>query len=134
MVTIAADPKHLGARLAITSVHTWGSAMTRQLHVHMIVPGGGIGLDGSKWIAKRPAFLPPVITMLTRSACTLEDLSAICGERFGKRIHPWSVGRLLRRPGLSRQKTRPGHPMKDPAAAAASKKSPASAAEKSAYA
>jgi hypothetical protein len=64
MLTIAADPKHLGARLAITSVlHTWGSAMTHHPHVHMIVPGGGIALDGSKWIAKRPNFLLPVLVL-----------------------------------------------------------------------
>ena len=43
MLTIAADPKHLGARIGFTSVlHTWGSAMTHHPHVHMIVPGGGI--------------------------------------------------------------------------------------------
>ena len=61
MLTIAADPKHLGARIGITAVlHTWGSAMTHHPHVHMIVPGGGIALDGSRWIASRPAFLLPV--------------------------------------------------------------------------
>ena len=48
LTTIAADPKHLGARVGITSVlHTWGSALTHHPHVHMIVPGGGISLDGS---------------------------------------------------------------------------------------
>ncbi len=48
MLTIAADPKHLGARIGITAVlHTWGSAMTHHPHVHMIVPGGGIAPDGS---------------------------------------------------------------------------------------
>jgi Transposase zinc-binding domain/Putative transposase len=42
MLTIAADPRHLGARIGITSVlHSWGSAMTHHPHVHMIVPGGG---------------------------------------------------------------------------------------------
>jgi hypothetical protein len=61
MLTIAADPKHLGARIGITAVlHTWGSAMTHHPHVHMIVPGGGIALDGSRWISSRPAFLLPV--------------------------------------------------------------------------
>jgi hypothetical protein len=61
MLTIAADKKHLGARIGITSVlHTWGSAMTHHPHVHMIVPGGGIALDGSRWIAKRPDFFLPV--------------------------------------------------------------------------
>ena len=61
MLTIAADPKHLGARIGITAVlHTWGSAMTHHPHVHMIVPGGGISLDGLRWISSRPAFLLPV--------------------------------------------------------------------------
>ena len=51
MTTIAADPKHLGARIAITSVlHTWGSAMMHHPHVHMIVTGGGLSPDGSRWI------------------------------------------------------------------------------------
>ena len=55
MITIAADPKHLGARIGILSVlHTWGSALTHHPHVHMIVPGGGISLDGERWIACRP--------------------------------------------------------------------------------
>jgi Transposase zinc-binding domain/Putative transposase len=66
MLTIAADPKHLGARIGITAVlHSWGSAMTHHPHVHMIVPGGGISLDGSQWIAKRPRFLLPVRRFLT---------------------------------------------------------------------
>ena len=61
LLTIAADPKRLGARIAITSVlHTWGSAMTHHPHVHMIVPGGGISLDGARWVACRPSYLLPV--------------------------------------------------------------------------
>ena len=64
MTTIAADPRHMGARIAITSVlHTWGSAMTHHPHVHMIVPGGGIALDGSRWVARRPNFLLPVMVL-----------------------------------------------------------------------
>jgi hypothetical protein len=58
MTTIAADPKHLGARIGFLSVlHTWGSALTHHPHVHMIVPGGGTSLDGTRWIACRPDFL-----------------------------------------------------------------------------
>ena len=61
MLTIAADPRHLGARIGITAVlHTWGSAMTHHPHVHMIVPGGGIAPGGERWISSRPAFLLPV--------------------------------------------------------------------------
>ena len=61
LITIAADPKHLGARVGVLSVlHTWGSALTHHPHVHMIVPGGGISLDGTKWVACRPGFFLPV--------------------------------------------------------------------------
>ena len=57
-LTIAADKKHLGAKIGITAVlHTWGSALTHHPHVHMIVPGGGLSDDGSRWIASRPRFL-----------------------------------------------------------------------------
>jgi putative transposase len=61
LLTIAADPKHLGARIGATAVlHTWGSAMTHHPHVHMIVPGGGISLDGTRWVHCKPGFLLPV--------------------------------------------------------------------------
>src|SRR5471030_2563585 len=69
-LAIAADPKHLGARIGITAVlHTWGSAMTHHPHVHMIVPGGGLApvaggqpkaqqeADCSRWISSRSNFL-----------------------------------------------------------------------------
>ena len=57
-LTIAADPKHLGARIGIIAVlHTWGSAMTHHPHLHMIVPGGGLSLDSKKgWRAGRLLF------------------------------------------------------------------------------
>jgi hypothetical protein len=61
LITIAADPKHLGARIGLTAVlHSWGSALTHHPHVHVIVPGGGISLDGERWIACRPGFFLPV--------------------------------------------------------------------------
>ncbi len=79
LLTIAADPKHLGARIGITAVlHTWGSAMTHHPHVHCIVPGGGLSpatgeqgaspptttktgtQDTERWIACRPGFFLPV--------------------------------------------------------------------------
>jgi hypothetical protein len=61
LLTIAADPQHLGARIGITMVlHTWGSALTHHPHVHCIVPGGGISLDGTHWVSCRPGFFLPV--------------------------------------------------------------------------
>ena len=61
LLIIAADPKHLGARIGATAVlHTWGATMTHHPHVHMIVPGGGISLDGTRWVRCKPGFLLPV--------------------------------------------------------------------------
>ena len=61
LLMIAADPKRLGVKIGFTSVlHTWGSAMTHHPHVHMIVPGGGISADGSRWIGSSEDFLLPV--------------------------------------------------------------------------
>jgi hypothetical protein len=61
LTTIAADPKHLGARIGLTAVlHTWGSALTHHPHVHCIVPGGGLSLDGTRWVSCRPGFFLPV--------------------------------------------------------------------------
>ena len=61
LITIAADPKHLGARIGLTAVlHTWGSALTHHPHLHCIVPGGGLSLDGARWISCRPGFFLPV--------------------------------------------------------------------------
>ena len=57
VMTIAADPKRLGARVGMTSVlHTWGSALTHHPHIHMIVPGGGLSPDGTRWVACKPGF------------------------------------------------------------------------------
>ena len=64
MLTIAADPKHLGAKIGMTAVlHTWGSAMTHHPHVHMIVPGGGVSIDGESWVATKPNFFLPVFVL-----------------------------------------------------------------------
>lgn len=58
VLTIAADPKRLGARVGMTAVlHTWGSALTHHPHIHMIVPGGGLSPDGVRWVACRPGFI-----------------------------------------------------------------------------
>jgi hypothetical protein len=93
MLTIAADPKHLGARIGVTSVlHSWGSALTHHPHVHMIVPGGGISLDGERWVACRKGFFLPVrvLSRLFRRLF-LEKLVAAhqagCLSFFGNHIH-----------------------------------------------
>jgi hypothetical protein len=83
MLTIAADPKHLGARIGMTAVlHTWGSALTHHPHVHMIVPGGGLSLDGERLISCRRGFFLPVrvLSRLFRRL-VLEKLAAVYEEK-----------------------------------------------------
>ena len=93
MLTIAADPKHLGARIGFTSVlHTWGSAMTHHPHVHMIVPGGGLSSNGSRWIAAKPRFFLPgrVLSDLFRGLMLAKLLAAHAAGRlqfFGDHAH-----------------------------------------------
>ncbi len=78
LLTIAADPKHLGARIGLTAVlHTWGSAMPHHPHVHIIVPGGGISLDGERWVSCRPRFFLHVrVLSLLFQRLILEKLAA----------------------------------------------------------
>ena len=78
LITIAADPKHLGARIGLTAVlHTWGSALTHHPHVHCIVPGGGISPDGGRWISCRPGFFLSVrVLSLLFQRLFLEKLAA----------------------------------------------------------
>jgi hypothetical protein len=79
LTTIAADPKHLGARIGLTAVlHTWGSALTHHPHVHVIVPGGGLSPDGSRWIAcKRGFFLPVRVLSRLFRRLFLEGIAAL---------------------------------------------------------
>jgi hypothetical protein len=83
--TIAADPRHLGARIGATLVlHTWGSALTHHPHVHGIVPGGGFSPDGTSWVACRPGFFLPV-----------RVLSRLFRRRFLEELQRWhQVGKL----------------------------------------
>ena len=93
VLTIAADPEHLGGRIGITAVlHTWGATMTHHPHVHMIVPGGGISLDGSRWLSCQPRFLlpVPVLTKLFQGLMLAKLLAAHKAGRlafFGPHAH-----------------------------------------------
>ena len=93
MLGIAADPRRLGAKIGFTSVlHTWGSAMTHHPHVHMIVPGGGISLDGQHWVSCKPNFLLPVgaLRKRFRGRFLAKLMAAHAAGRlkfYGKRAH-----------------------------------------------
>ena len=61
LLEVACDPKHLGADIGLLSVlHTWGQNLQHHPHVHCVVPGGGLALDGSRWIAASSRFFLPV--------------------------------------------------------------------------
>src|SRR6266436_1436258 len=93
LITIAADTKHLGARIGLTAVlHSWGSALTLHPHVHIIVPGGGISPDGQRWISCRPGFFLPVrvLSRLFRRLLLEKLVAAHDAGRlrfFGELIH-----------------------------------------------
>jgi hypothetical protein len=93
VLRIAADPEHLGVRIGITAVlHTWGSTMTHHPHVHMIVPGGGLALDGKRWLSCQPRFLlpVPVLTKLFEGLMLAKLLAAHKAGRlqfFGQYAH-----------------------------------------------
>ena len=60
LLTIAGDPKHLGAEIGFFAVlHTWGQNLHLHPHLHCVVPGGGLSPD-DQWIACRPGFFLPV--------------------------------------------------------------------------
>jgi hypothetical protein len=65
--SIAADPQHLGAQIGFFCVlHSWGQTLNFHPHLHCVVPGGGISLDGSRWVACRPGFFLPVNVLSCR--------------------------------------------------------------------
>ena len=99
LTTIAADPKHLCARVGLTGVlHTWGSALTHHPHVHVIVPGGGLSRDGSRWIACKSGFFLPVRVLSRLFRRLLRD-SQPCVELVGYGDLKWPVGAKAARPG-----------------------------------
>jgi transposase len=126
------------------------AGMDRQTLRDWVVRYNEHGLDGlyDRWGDGRPPRLTPqeqaALVGIVLAGCdpettgisvyTREDFVRICEDRFGKTFHPSSMGRVLKRLGLSRQKARPSHPQKDAAAQAAFKKSPGAAQKTSAYA
>lgn len=58
---LALDPRHLGARIGgLLVLHTWGQNLEHHPHVHGVIPGGGLSLDGQRWVASRASFFLPV--------------------------------------------------------------------------
>lgn len=82
LLTIAADPKHLGARIGFTAIlHSWGQTLMHHPHVHCLVPAGGLSADGKRWVAARPGFFLPV-RVLSRvfRGSYLDELNQLYGQ------------------------------------------------------
>lgn len=88
--SVAADPQYLGAQIGFFCIlHSWGQTLNFHPHLHCVVPGGGISLDGSRWVACRPGFFLPVEVLSRRfrklylryleQACAAGKLH-FCGE------------------------------------------------------
>lgn len=61
LLTIAADPKQLGAEIGFTAIlHTWGQNLMHHPHLHCVVPGGGLAPGRDRWLSCRKGFFLPV--------------------------------------------------------------------------
>ena len=90
LLEVAATPRHLGARIGgLMVLHTWGQTLERHPHVHVIVPGGGLSDDGTRWISCKPGFfLPvPVLSRLLRG-----KLLAFLRQAYDRGELPWTEG------------------------------------------
>jgi hypothetical protein len=92
----AQDPKYLGAKTGSTAIlHSWGQTLSFHLHVHYIIPGGGISVDGKKWInlPYRKDFLFPVKAMSMRMRNTFSKMLQKAYDK-GKLIFPEKLSEL----------------------------------------
>lgn len=61
LLELGKDTKYLGAEIGFISIlHTWGQNLMNHPHLHCIVPGGGLSLDGKRWINSKKDFFIPV--------------------------------------------------------------------------
>ena len=90
LLTIAADPRRLGARIGFLAVlHTWNQKLLHHPHLHCLIPAGGISLDGTRWLGSRKRFFLPVRVL---SRMFRGKFLALLGAAFRKKN--------LRFPGL----------------------------------
>jgi hypothetical protein len=61
LLDLAADPRHLGARIGLLAIlHTWTQTLLFHPHLHVVAPGGGLTMDGVRWVGSRPDYFLPV--------------------------------------------------------------------------
>jgi hypothetical protein len=93
LLQVAATPRHLGAQIGgLMVLHTWGQTLELHPHVHVIVPGGGLSPDGSRWISCKPGFFLPVRVL---SRLLRGKLLAFLREVYDRGELPWTQGLAL---------------------------------------
>jgi hypothetical protein len=107
LLEVAADPKHLGARIGfLTVLHTWGQTLQHHPHVHCVVPGGGLAPDGTRWVPARKRFFLPVRVLsrvfrgkfLAGLKAAHEAGELACGGALAELANPVAFRRWLRDP------------------------------------
>jgi hypothetical protein len=99
MLEVAADPKHLGARIGFLSIlHTWGQNLALHPHVHCVIPAGGLSLDHAAWVHPRYPFFLPV-----------KVLSRVFRGKFINGLKRAHRGGLLRLCGVNAMLQQPQH-------------------------
>jgi len=92
----AEAPKYLGAKVGFVGIlHTWGQPLCQHVHVHFIVPGGGISYDESRWVnlPYRKKFLFPVKAMSRRMRKTFSEMLQKAYDD-GKLVFPEELSHL----------------------------------------
>jgi hypothetical protein len=90
LLQVAATPRHLGAQIGgLMVLHTWGQTLELHPHVHVIVPGGGLSPDGTRWISCKPGFFLPVRVL---SRLLRGKLLAFLREVYDRGDLPWLGG------------------------------------------
>ena len=90
LLEVAATPRHLGARIGgLMVLHTWGQTLERHPHVHVIVPGGGLSPDGTRWISCKAGFFLPVRVL---SRLLRGKLLAFLRQAYDRGKLPWTGG------------------------------------------
>jgi hypothetical protein len=61
LTQLAKDSKHLGAEIGFMAIlHTWSQTLIDHPHLHCLVSGGGLSLDGKRWVSSRKDFFIPI--------------------------------------------------------------------------
>jgi hypothetical protein len=102
MKELAGDPKHLGAEIGfIALLHTWTQTLLDHPHIHCIVPGGGLSLDGRRWVSTKEDFFIPVKVLSRKFRGKLLHYLKKA-HNHGELVFPGSIETLAEEPAFSK--------------------------------